>query len=118
MIYEDGKSTVTSSVESLMSDHFSQIASIYSQVRTIDYELINYIAKKLAFKQTIVAADIGCGDGRYSIKLIEKLRNRLSLTCVDKTMKCYNKFLRYRPTSKIYKLSKPLQKRYHLMTIR
>jgi len=83
MIYEDGKATVTSSVDSLMLDHFSQIASIYSQVRTIDYELINYITKKLAFKQTIVAADIGCGDGRYSIKLIEKLRNRLSLTCVD-----------------------------------
>ena len=83
MIYEDGKATVTSSVDSLMLDHFSQIASIYSQVRTIDYELINYITKKLAFKKTIVAADIGCGDGRYSIKLIEKLRNRLSLTCVD-----------------------------------
>ena len=83
MIYADGKGTVTSSVDSLMLDHFSQIASIYSQVRTIDYELINYITKKLAFKQTIVAADIGCGDGRYSIKLIEKLRNRLSLTCVD-----------------------------------
>ena len=83
MIYADGKGTVTSAVDSLMLDHFSQIASIYSQVRTIDYELINYITKKLAFKQTIVAADIGCGDGRYSIKLIEKLRNRLSLTCVD-----------------------------------
>jgi len=83
VIYKDGKGTVTSSVESLMSDHFSQVASIYSQVRTIDYELIDYIIKKLAFKQTIVAADIGCGDGRYSIKLIEKLRNRLSLTCVD-----------------------------------
>ena len=83
MIYADGKGTVTSAVDSLMLDHFSQIASIYSQVRTIDYELINYIAKKLAFKQTIVAADIGCGDGRYSIKLVEKLRNRLSLTCVD-----------------------------------
>ena len=83
VIYKDGKGTVTSSVESLMLDHFSQIASIYSQIRTIDYELINYIAKKLAFKHTIVAADIGCGDGRYSIKLIEKLRNRLSLTCVD-----------------------------------
>ena len=37
MIYEDGKGTVTSSVESLMSEHFSQVASIYSQVRTIDY---------------------------------------------------------------------------------
>jgi len=83
MIYEDGKATVTSSVESLMSDHFSQVASIYSQYRTFDHEAINYITKKLAFKQTIVAADIGCGDGRYSIKLIEKLRNRLSLTCVD-----------------------------------
>ena len=83
MIYADGKGTVTSSVDSLMLDHFSKIAPIYSQVRTIDYELINYITKKLAFKQTIVAADIGCGDGRYSIKLVEKLRNRLSLTCVD-----------------------------------
>ena len=83
VIYKDGKGTVTSSVESLMSDHFSQVASIYSQYRTFDHEAINYITKKLAFKQTIVAADIGCGDGRYSIKLIEKLRNRLSLTCVD-----------------------------------
>jgi len=83
VIYEDGKGTVTSSVESLMSDHFSQVASIYSQIRTIDYELINYITKKLASMSNIVAADIGCGDGRYSIKLIEKLRNRLSLTCVD-----------------------------------
>ena len=54
MIYEDGKGTVTSSVESLMSDHFSQVASIYSRIRTIDYELIDYITKKLAFKQTIV----------------------------------------------------------------
>jgi len=83
VIYEDGKGTVTSSVESLMSDHFSQVASIYSQIRTIDYKLINYITKKLASMSNIVAADIGCGDGRYSIKLIEKLRNRLSLTCVD-----------------------------------
>jgi len=83
MIYKDGKGTVTSSVESLMSDHFSQVASIYSQYRTFDHEAINYITKKLAPMSNIVAADIGCGDGRYSIKLIEKLRNRLSLTCVD-----------------------------------
>jgi len=83
MIYEDGKATVTSSVESLMSDHFSQVASIYSQYRTFDHEAINYITKKLASMSNITAADIGCGDGRYSIKLIEKLRNRLSLTCVD-----------------------------------
>ena len=83
VIYKDDKGVIAHSVESLMSEHFSQVASIYSQVRTIDYELINYITKKLASMSNIVAADIGCGDGRYSIKLIEKLRNRLSLTCVD-----------------------------------
>jgi len=66
-----------------MSEHFSTVAPIYSQIRTIDLDPINYIAKKLASKSKIVAADIGCGDGRYSIKLIEKLGNRLSLTCVD-----------------------------------
>ena len=83
MIYKDGKDTVTSSVESLMSDHFTKLASFYSQFRTFDHEAINYITKKLAPMSNIAAADIGCGDGRYSIKLIEKLRNRLSLTCVD-----------------------------------
>jgi len=83
VIYKDGKGTVTSSVESLMSDHFTKLASFYSQFRTFDHEAINYITKKLAPMSNIAAADIGCGDGRYSIKLIEKLRNRLSLTCVD-----------------------------------
>jgi len=83
MGYTVGKDTTIHTAESLMSDHFTKLASFYSQYRTFDHEAINYIIKKLAFKHTIVAADIGCGDGRYSIKLIEKLRNRLSLTCVD-----------------------------------
>jgi len=81
--YTVGKDTTIHTAESLMSDHFTKLASFYSQYRTIDYELINYITKKLASMSNIVAADIGCGDGRYSIKLIEKLRDRLSLTCVD-----------------------------------
>jgi len=83
VIYKDDKGVIAHSVESLMSEHFSTVAPFYSQIRTIDLDPINYIAKKLASKSKIVAADIGCGDGRYSIKLIEKLRNRLSLTCVD-----------------------------------
>jgi len=83
MVYAIGKDTATHTVESLMSDHFTRLASFYSQHRTFDHEAINYIIKKLASMSNIVAADIGCGDGRYSIKLIEKLRNRLSLTCVD-----------------------------------
>jgi len=83
MVYAIGKDTATYTVESLMSDHFTRLASFYSQNRTFDHEAINYIIKKLAPMSNITAADIGCGDGRYSIKLIEKLRNRLSLTCVD-----------------------------------
>jgi len=83
MVYAIGKDTATHTVESLMSDHFTRLASFYSQNRTFDHEAINYITKKLAPMSNITAADIGCGDGRYSIKLIEKLRNRLSLTCVD-----------------------------------
>ena len=86
VIYKDGKGVKAHSVESLMSEHFSTVAPFYSQIRTIDLDPINYIAKKLASKSKIVAADIGCGDGRYSIKLIEKLRNRLSLTCVDNNL--------------------------------
>jgi len=86
VIYKDGKGVKAHSVESLMSEHFSTVAPFYSQIRTIDLDPINYITKKLASKSKIVAADIGCGDGRYSIKLIEKLRNRLSLTCVDNNL--------------------------------
>jgi len=106
VIYKDGKSTVTSSVESLMSDHFTKLASFYSRYRTFDHEAINYITKKLASMSNIAAADIGCGDGRYSIKLIEKLRNRLSLTCVD------NNYEMLRQISNILPNFKNLQTKY------
>jgi len=106
VIYKDGKSTVASSVESLMSDHFTKLASFYSQFRTFDHEAINYITKKLAYMSNITAADIGCGDGRYSIKLIEKLRNRLSLTCVD------NNYEMLQQISKISSNFKNLQTKY------
>jgi len=86
LVHTVGKDTATHTVESLMSDHFTRLASFYSQFRTFDHEAINYITKKLAPMSNITAADIGCGDGRYSLKLIEKLRNRMSLTCVDNNL--------------------------------
>ena len=101
-----GKDTTTRTVESLMSDHFTKLASFYSQYRTFDHEAINYITKKLASKSNIVAADIGCGDGRYSIKLMEKLRDRLSLTCVD------NNYEMLRQISNIAHNFKNLQTKY------
>ena len=69
-----------------MSDHFTRLASFYSQYRTFDHEAINYITKKLASMQYCCC--LGCGDGRYS--LIEKLEIDYS-TFVS--MKCYDKFL-------------------------
>jgi len=108
MVYAIGKDTATHTVESLMSDHFTRLASFYSQHRTFDHEAINYITKKLASMSNIDAADIGCGDGRYSIKLIEKLRNRLSLTCVD------NNYEMLRQISKISSNFKNLQTKYAL----
>ena len=106
MVYAIGKDTASHTVESLMSDHFTRLASFYSQNRTFDHEAINYIIKKLAHMSNIVAADIGCGDGRYSIKLIEKLRNRLSLTCVD------NNYGMLRQISKISHNFNNLQTKY------
>ena len=106
MVYAISKDTPTYTVESLMSDHFTRLASFYSQNRTFDHEAINYIIKKLASMSNITAADIGCGDGRYSIKLIEKLRNRLSLTCVD------NNSEMLRQISKISSNFKNLQTKY------
>jgi len=106
LVYTVGKDTTTHTVESLMSDHFTRLASFYSQFRTFDHEAINYITKKLAPMSNIAAADIGCGDGRYSIKLIEKLRNRLSLTCVD------NNYEMLRQISNILYNFKNLQTKY------
>jgi len=100
------KDTTIHTVESLMSDHFTKLASFYSQYRTFDHKAINYITKKLASMSNIAAADIGCGDGRYSIKLIEKLRNRLSLTCVD------NNYEMLRQISNISHNFKNLQTKY------
>ena len=62
MVYTIGKDTTIHTVESLMSDHFTRLASFYSQNRTFDHEAINYVIKKLAPMSNIAAADIGCGD--------------------------------------------------------
>ncbi|MGI9535312.1 MAG: class I SAM-dependent methyltransferase, partial [Thermodesulfobacteriota bacterium] len=54
----------------------------YGGMRTTDEEHIIYITEKLKHMDSIVAADIGCGDGRYDVLLFKYLNN-LHLTCVD-----------------------------------
>ena len=63
--------------------HFSSIAPKYKTLRTTDVQPILLIKEKLQGLTDIDAADVGCGVGRYVIKLFEHLGNRLCLACID-----------------------------------
>ncbi len=63
--------------------HFSEIAHKYRDLRTTDLEPVIFIKKKLRRLSRVVAADVGCGTGRYDLKLFQNLNNRLYLYCVD-----------------------------------
>lgn len=63
--------------------HFSRIARRYRSLRRTDSEPIIYIRKRLRKFTRIRAADVGCGDGRYDVKLFEYLGPRLFLYCID-----------------------------------
>jgi hypothetical protein len=58
-----------------MYKHFSEIATSYRYVRTTDLEPIQVISQKLKDLRTVTTADVGCGDGRYSLLLFEYLNN-------------------------------------------
>ncbi len=64
-------------------NHFSKIASKYRKLRTTDSEPILFIKNRLNGKSKINIADIGCGDGRYSLKLLQCLDDGCFLHCVD-----------------------------------
>ena len=63
--------------------HFSEIAHKYRDLRTTDLEPVIFIKKKLKKLSKIEAADIGCGTGRYDLKLFQNLNKRLYLYCID-----------------------------------
>ena len=65
-----------------MNDHFSRVATLYKDIRTTDLEPIAFIRDRLNGEHSIKAADIGCGAGRYCLKLLKHL-DILRLTCVD-----------------------------------
>lgn len=69
--------------------HFTKIAYQYRQLRTTDVEPLLFIKKTLQKFKKIKAADVGCGAGRYDLKLFEHLGNRLDLLCMD----CNNEML-------------------------
>lgn len=63
--------------------HFSRIAHRYRDLRTTDLEPILFIKKKLQKYSNIVAADVGCGAGRYGLKIFQHLGKKLFLYCID-----------------------------------
>lgn len=65
-----------------MSEHFAKIAEKYLELRTTDEKPIQFI-KNILNQDEINAADIGCGDGRYDMKLFQYLNHRLFLYCID-----------------------------------
>ena len=65
------------------NNHFSKIASEYKNLRTTDFDHIQHIVDRLSEKPGIVMADIGCGDGRYSVELLKRLQDDCFLHCID-----------------------------------
>lgn len=71
--------------------HFSKIAHKYGDLRTGDLEPILFIQKKVQNLTKIEAGDVGCGMGRYGVKLLKYLGERLHLTCIDMNDDMLNK---------------------------
>ena len=74
--------------------HFSRIAPRYRRVRTTDSQLISYLAAKLKNSTEIIAADVGCGTGRYDVSLFEAFGDRLRLFCLDQNANMLRELIR------------------------
>ena len=79
---------ITKSVKFLhnIENHFTEIAPRYRKLRTTDMEPILFIKSELSDTDRIHGADIGCGAGRYSLRLVKHLGKKCHLLyCVDKS---------------------------------
>ncbi len=65
-----------------MDEHFTEVSSVYRNVRTTDREPVERIAKELVGLPRPRGVDIGCGAGRYDLLMFETIAG-LHLTCVD-----------------------------------
>ena len=75
--------------------HFSKIAHDYRYLRRTDIEPILYITKILRNIPMIEAADVGCGTGRYDLKLFHHLSGRLLLHCIDQNENMLDELKKY-----------------------
>ncbi len=68
--------------QATMDRHFTEVSSVYREVRTTDPDPVAHLARTLVGRDQIRGADIGCGDGRYDVLMFEAIPG-LRLTCVD-----------------------------------
>lgn len=67
--------------------HFFKIAEKYRDLRITDTAPIVYISEQIQERSTVRAADLGCGAGRYDLKLFRHIGGKLSLYCIDSSRK-------------------------------
>jgi cyclopropane fatty-acyl-phospholipid synthase-like methyltransferase len=65
-----------------MDRHFTEVSSVYRDLRTTDREPVERIAMELEGLPHPKGADIGCGAGRYVLLMFETIPG-LHLTCID-----------------------------------
>jgi len=63
--------------------HFREIAPSYSKIRTTDLEPVNVIRKQLQNRTDFLTLEVGCGNGRYTVKLLDVLPSQIEYTCID-----------------------------------
>jgi ubiquinone/menaquinone biosynthesis C-methylase UbiE len=64
-------------------DHFSTVASKYRSIRTLDTKPILHIKNQINKKSKINMADVGCGDGRYSLEFLKQFEEKCYMHCID-----------------------------------
>ena len=74
--------TELTGVQADMYEHFSDVAVLYNDLRTTDLEPVISIKNMMKGNGNIVAADIGCGAGRYSLQFLQHLGIH-HLACID-----------------------------------
>ncbi len=69
----------------MMDEHFSAVARRYRELRTTDYEAVQYILGRISDSPAL-GVDIGCGTGRYTQLLCEQLPRDSIVVAADSNL--------------------------------
>ncbi|MCE7734821.1 MAG: class I SAM-dependent methyltransferase [Candidatus Heimdallarchaeota archaeon] len=79
--------------ELIDDNHFSQVATIYLDLRTTDYQPISYIISQLKSRENLKLIDLGCGAGRYDNLLLNEIDKSCVLTGLDANQAMLEQFI-------------------------